>query len=82
MPVRAGAWQDENSAWAYFPMVSLRSILMIGRDEGPAFLRSEISHAERVLDLAMKTLERVLGRPPSLEDASELTAAVPLHEPA
>jgi hypothetical protein len=74
MPVRAGAWQDETSAWAYFPMVSLRSILMIGRDEGPAFLRSEISHAERVLDLAMKTLERVLGRPPSLEHVSEDSA--------
>jgi hypothetical protein len=82
MPVRAGSWQNEAGAWAYFPVVSLRSVLVIGRDGGPAFLRSEISHAERVLDLTMKTLERVLGKPPALDDARELTAAIQLHESA
>jgi hypothetical protein len=72
MPVRAGAWQNDTYAWAYLPMVALRSVLVIGRDGGPGFLRSEISHAERVLDLSMKTLERVLGETPRLDDASEV----------
>jgi ACT domain len=74
MPVRAAAWQDEMTAWAYFPLTSLRSVLVIGRDGGPAFLRSEIAHAERVLDLAMKTLERVLRATPGQESTSELTS--------
>jgi acetolactate synthase regulatory subunit len=82
MPVRAAAWSDETGAWAYFPLVSLRSVLVIGRDGGPTFLRSEIAHAERVLDLAMKTLERVLRATGPSEAPSELTAYLSQAEPA
>jgi hypothetical protein len=73
MPVRAHAGRDDHRAWAYFPLGALRSVLVLGRDSGPPFLRSELTHAERVLDLALRTLEGVLatGRP---ADASELTA--------
>jgi hypothetical protein len=60
MPVRACGWLDEHGSWAYFPMASLHSVLVIGRDEGPAFLRSEVTHAERVLELATRALERLL----------------------
>jgi ACT domain len=80
MPVRAAAWQDETCAWAYFPLTSLRSVLVIGRDGGPAFLRSEVAHAERVLDLALKTLERVLRTTPGADQASELTSYLTLAE--
>lgn len=80
MPVRAAAWQDETGAWAYFPMTALRSVLVIGRDGGPAFVRSELSHAERVLELTVKTLEAVLGRPPTLDEDASVT--IQLHEPA
>jgi hypothetical protein len=80
MPVRAASWQDEACAWAYFPIPAIRSVLVIGRDGGPAFLRSEISHAERVLDLALKTLDRVLQSTGG--NVTELTAAIHLPEPA
>jgi hypothetical protein len=76
MPVRAIARQSETGAWAYFPLASLHSVLVIGRDGGPAFLRSEIAHAERILDLAMATLERVLQGDPGRSVASELTACL------
>lgn len=79
MPIRAAAWQNDGCAWAYFPLVALRSVLVIGRDGGPAFLRSEVAHAERVLDLAMKTLERVL-RTGGTDQASELTAYLTLSD--
>jgi hypothetical protein len=61
MPVRAMTWDEDGRAWAHLPLTALRSVLVIGRDAGPAFLRSEVVHAERVLDLAMKTLERMPG---------------------
>jgi hypothetical protein len=84
MPVRAAAWQDDGTSWAYFPLLALHSVLVIGRDGGPGFLRSEIAHAERVLDLAMKTLEGVLRAAPGAERNSELTSYLTLaeHEPA
>jgi hypothetical protein len=78
MPVRAAAWQGEDGAWAYFPLAALRCVLVIGRDGGPGFMRSEIAHAERVLDLAMKTLERVLRNPMAGEAPSDLTSHLTL----
>jgi hypothetical protein len=84
MPVRAAAWHSDGTSWAYFPLVPLRSVLVIGRDGGPAFLRSEIAHAERVLDLAMKTLGGVLRAADGDDKPSELTSYLNLaqHEPA
>jgi ACT domain-containing protein len=76
MPVRATAWQNEAGAWAYFPIVELHSVLVIGRDGGPAFLRSEIIQAERIVELAMMTLQRVLGQAPVDLTRSELTACL------
>ena len=58
-------WQSEAGAWAHFPIAALHSVLVIGRDGGPAFLRSEVAHAERILELAMMTLERVLRTTPA-----------------
>jgi ACT domain len=76
MPVRATAWQNESAAWAYFPIVELRSVLVIGRDGGPAFLRSEIAAAERIVEVAMTTLERVVREAPALSRPTELTACL------
>jgi hypothetical protein len=75
MPVRATAWQSEAGAWAYFPIVELRSVLVIGRDGGPAFLRAELAEAERIVELAMTVLERVLRHAPT-DSASELTSCL------
>jgi ACT domain len=80
MPVRAAAWQSEGESWAYFPLVVLHSVLVIGRDGGPAFLRSELAHAERVLDLAMKTLESALRNSPGGAAPSELTSHLALAD--
>ncbi len=79
MPVRAAAWMNDGTAWAYFPLAPLHSVLVIGRDGGPAFMRSEVAHAERVLDLAMKTLGRVLKQSEGGEP-SELTSHLSLAE--
>lgn len=76
MPVRAIAWQSEAGAWAYFPIAALHSVLVIGRDGGPSFLRSEIAHAERILEVAMMTLERVLRNAPVGVMPSELTSVL------
>jgi hypothetical protein len=59
MPVRAACWIDESGAWAHLPLAALHSVLVIGRDGGPGFLRSEIVHAERVLELTTKTIRFV-----------------------
>lgn len=80
MPVRARSGHNGTVAWAYLPITPLRSVLVIGRDGGPAFLRSEISHAERVLALSMKTLERVLGKPPTFDDSTEFSVATRLPD--
>lgn len=79
MPVRAGAWHDESGAWAHFPIEAVHSVLVIGRDDGPGFLRSEIAHAERVLELAMKTLDRLTPRSgEQREPATYLTVPEPV----
>jgi hypothetical protein len=76
MPVRAIARHDQADAWAYFPIPALHSVLVIGRDGGPPFLRSELTHAERVIDVAMSTLECVLSRSPVDSIRSELTSCL------
>jgi hypothetical protein len=74
MPVRALATQTGDAACAYLPMQSLHSVLVLGRDDGPPFLRVELAHAERIVDLAVTTLERVLVPTRSYGEPSELTA--------
>jgi ACT domain len=76
MPVRAIAWQNEADAWAYFPIPALHSVLVIGRDGGPSFLRSELAHAERIVAVAITTLERVLRHSPGESIRSELTSCL------
>jgi hypothetical protein len=76
MPVRAIAWQSESTAWAYFPIAALHSVLVIGRDGGPAFLRAELANAERIVDLAVTTLERVLNPAAGGSPRSELTSCL------
>jgi hypothetical protein len=76
MPVRATAWLGDGGAWAYFPIVALHSVLVIGRDGGPAFLRAEVAHAERILELAVMTLERVLRSTSGQTLQSELTSCL------
>ena len=78
MPVRAGAWQDAAEGWAYSRWCRSTRYLSIGRDDGPGFVRSEIAHAERVIELATKTLERMQqGASASRESPSYLTISEP-----
>jgi hypothetical protein len=81
MPVRAAGWADESGAWAHLPIPPLHSVLVIGRDGGPGFLRAELAHAERVVDLAVRTLGKLLH---DLGAAvpSELTACLTARQPA
>jgi hypothetical protein len=72
MPIRAQAMSSDTESWAYLPVVALRSVLVIGRDEGPPFLRAELAHADRILDLAMTMLDRALAAG-GHSTASELT---------
>jgi hypothetical protein len=74
MPVRALATRSGASSCAYLPMQALRSVLVLGRDEGPPFLHAELVNAERVVDVAVKLLEQVLHRRRRPADPSELTA--------
>jgi hypothetical protein len=82
MPVRALATQTADSACAYLPMLPLHSVLVLGRDDGPPFLRAELANAERIVDLAVKTLERVLRPTPRYGEPSELTAHLMMAEGA
>jgi hypothetical protein len=82
MPVRASAWVDESGAWAYLPVSAMRSVLVIGRDDGPAFLRAEVAHAERVVDLATKALGRLLRVGDDRNASTELTSYLAIPEPA
>jgi hypothetical protein len=74
MPVRAQALHSTTQAWAYLPLTALRSVLVIGRDEGPPFLRSELAQADRVLDLAVTMLDRVIATAGGLGEPSDLTS--------
>jgi hypothetical protein len=73
MPVRAIAGASGDVAWAQFPLPTLGSVLIIGRDDGPPFLRAEIRHAENVVLLALRTLTSALG---DGAGASELTSCL------
>jgi len=72
MPVRAIARHGgEALALAYLPVPALRAVLVLGRDDGPSFLRAELVHAERVVGLALDLLTSTLGEATA---RSELTA--------
>jgi hypothetical protein len=76
MPVRGVTGRTEDTYWAHFPLVPLHSVLVIGREGGPSYLRSEMVHGERVIALAVKALTHVLQSGIGLETASELTACL------
>jgi len=76
MPVRGITGTTEDTHWAHFPLQPLRSVLVIGREGGPSYLRSEMVHGERVIALALKALSHVLRAGIGLETASELTACL------
>ena len=73
MPVRAIAGMTDDVAWAQLPLTAVGSVLVIGRDGGPKFLRPELRHAENVVTLALRTLSAALR---DVSDASELTACL------
>ena len=73
MPIRAQGMQSATGSWAYLPLPALRSVLVIGREGGPSFLRSELAHADRVLELALSMLDRILGGG-GFPDVSDLTS--------
>jgi hypothetical protein len=75
MPVRAIAGVTDDTAWAHFPLEPLRSVLVIGREGGPPYLRAEMVHGERVIALATKALAHVL-RSNGADNVSELTACL------
>jgi hypothetical protein len=82
MPVRALATQSGESSCAYLPLQALRSVLVLGRDGGPPFLRAELASAERIVDLAVKLLERILQDSNMFAEPSELTAHLMMAEGA
>lgn len=73
MPVRAIAGVSEGLAWAHLPLAAVGSVLVIGRDGGPQFLRAELRHAENVVTLALRTLSAALREGAA---ASELTGCL------
>lgn len=79
MPVRAIARHSgDGRALCFLPLAAQRWVLVIGRDEGPMFLRSEVVHAERVVNLALQVLDAT--RAGSEGAGSELTSM--LRHPA
>jgi hypothetical protein len=77
MPIRATAsMHGDGMAIACLPLTALRWVLVLGRDEGPSFLRSELVHAERVIALAMDLLTGTLRD--RSDPLSELTSNVRL----
>jgi hypothetical protein len=73
MPVRAIAGTTGAVAWVQLPLAALGSVLLLGRDGGPAFLRAEVRHAEGVVTLALRTLAAALREGAG---ASELTSCL------
>lgn len=76
MPVRALAGVTGDVAWAQFPLQPLGSVLAIGRDGGPAYLRSELVHGERVVALALTALGHALRAGGGVAEVSELTSGL------
>jgi hypothetical protein len=76
MPIRAMTGMSGEISWVHLPLPPLHSVLVIGRDGGPGFLRAEITHADRVITLALKTLTTVLQSAPPSSRATDLTAAL------
>lgn len=73
MPLRATAGRTGQATWARFPIQQLKSVLVVGRDRGPDFLRGEVTHAESVITLGLKALSVALR---DGDGASELTACL------
>jgi hypothetical protein len=73
MPVRAVAGVTGTLAWMHLPLPALASVLVVGRDGGPAFLRAEVRHSENVVTLALRTLGAALR---DGAGASELTSGL------
>jgi hypothetical protein len=73
MPVRAFAGRTGDATWIQFPVAQLTSVLVVGRDRGPDFLRAEVTNAESVITLALKTLTAAVR---DGAGASELTACL------
>jgi hypothetical protein len=76
MPVRGVSGRTGDTHWAQFPLTPLSSVLVIGREGGPSYLRSEMVHGERVIALAVKALCHVLQSDTRIENLSELTACL------
>lgn len=74
MPVRTTLHADDGRAWAYFPVEVIRSVLVVGRDNGPPFCRSEALAGERIIDLALTILKRLVDPAPPGTELSELTS--------
>jgi hypothetical protein len=75
MPVRARAGIRDDGAWAMVPITPMHSVLVLGRDPGPPFLRAELAHAERVVELAITALRACLDGGSGVRP-SELTACL------
>ncbi|HWC34499.1 MAG TPA: ACT domain-containing protein [Mycobacteriales bacterium] len=73
LPLRAIAGRTGESTWMRIPVPQLRAVLVIGRDLGPTFLRTEVSSAEGIITLALKTLAAALR---DGAGASDLTAGL------
>ncbi|HVT65486.1 MAG TPA: hypothetical protein VHD81_10045 [Mycobacteriales bacterium] len=73
LPLRAIAGRTGEATWIQLPVPQLTSVLVVGRDRGPEFLRAEVTNAESVLGLALKTLTAMLR---DGAGASELTACL------
>jgi hypothetical protein len=82
LPIRAQAVQADVTCLAYVPLGPVRSVLVLGRDGGPPFIRAELANAERVLELAMKLLDGVLRHKPRYAEPTDLTAHLALADHA
>jgi hypothetical protein len=74
MPIRGLTWLVDKQAWVWLPMPTIKCVLVLGRDTGPGFLRSELDDAERVVKLATGLLIGVLTARDSHGEPTDLTA--------
>jgi hypothetical protein len=73
MPLRAVAGRTGEATWIQLPVPQLTSVLVVGRDRGPDFLRAEVANAESVVTLSLKALTAMVR---DSSGASELTACL------
>lgn len=74
LPRRAFALRENQVEYAVVPLEPAGSVLVVGRDEGPRFSRTELAHAERVVGLALAALRRTTSVAAS-EPAAQLASA-------